>query len=559
MKDYRKTFAKLIEFISTHKTPIIAMASIVVCITTYSLILPALTLTIEKAQEQGGISLTEMAEDAASTSDDAASTEASDEKKDEKPASTEDEQQDADANESPADKATDEQGEETQESQDELKTDGEAEETEEEKAEEEPEFKDMVLSSVLNDKEKVTVKIGKDAEVPEGSSLVVSELLAGKDAQEAKKEVSAKGSHKSSDNAARKADVTEITQNEYDSYINESEKVLGWKSGKASDARLLDIKIVDKDGKKVKIAAPVDVKIELIDNAAKNDLSVVHFADVEYKEADAGSKAADNQVSGEFKARDEVVRSGNITAADASKVQDISTSRGKLSFEADGFSVYVIVGTTIEKTVLASDGNKYKVRVTYGPETGIPDNADLSVKEITKDSDAYESYVANTEDALGKEEGSTGYIRLFDIKIVDKDNPKIKYQPEDGTTVDVKIELEDKDTDKETAKSTKVVHFADGSETGDVVDANTKGQAVSFEASGFSIYAIVDDTKIITVNFYDGDGNFLTSEYVKKNGDEIEDLYSPGFELDYGESFYGWAESQDAANGLDIDASSRSR
>ena len=53
MNSIKVAFSKLIEFISTHKTPIIAMASIVVCITTYSLILPALTLTIEKAQEQG--------------------------------------------------------------------------------------------------------------------------------------------------------------------------------------------------------------------------------------------------------------------------------------------------------------------------------------------------------------------------------------------------------------------------------------------------------------------------------------------------------------------------
>ena len=64
----------------------------------------------------------------------------------------------------------------------------------------------------------------------------------------------------------------------------------------------------------------------------------------------------------------------------------------------------------------------------------------------------------------------------------------------------------------------------------------------------------MDDTKIITVNFYDGDGNFITSEFVKKNANEIEDLYSPGFELEYGERFYGWATSQDAVSGLDIDA-----
>ena len=553
MEGITKAFKKLIEFISTHKMPILAMASIVVCITTYSLILPALTLTENKAQEQGGISLTKITEDAASDSDAAENSDSQEEDKDEEtPVIEYEHKEDHDNGNVQVDENTDKKSQEIQGSKEERQENDEAEE-ESKDSEEEPKYKDMVLSSVLNDKEKVTVKIGKDAKVPEGSSLVVYELLTGKDAEKAKKLASGKESY-NSENTEREADITEIKQDEYDSYINETEKVLGWENGKASDARMLDIKIVDKDGKKVTIAAPVDVKIELIDNAVKNDLSVVHFADVEYKETDADNNAADNQISGEYKNRNEVIRSGNINAADANKVQDVSENSGKLSFEADGFSVYVIVGTTIEKTVLTSDGNEYKVRVTFGPETGIPENADLSVKELTEDSNAYESYVANTENALGKEEGSTGYIRLFDIKIVDKNDPKIKYQPAEGTSVDVKIELEDKDTDKETAKSTKVVHFADGSETGDVVDAKTKGQSVSFEAPGFSIYAIVDDTKIITVNFYDGEGNFLTSEYVKKNGDDIEDLYSPGFELDYGESFYGWATSQDATSGLDIDA-----
>lgn len=49
--------------------------------------------------------------------------------------------------------------------------------------------------------------------------------------------------------------------------------------------------------------------------------------------------------------------------------------------------------------------------------------------------------MAYTENALGMQEGSAGYIRLFDIKIVDKNDHSVKYQPKEGTIVDVRVEL----------------------------------------------------------------------------------------------------------------------
>ena len=554
---------KISDWFMTHRLPIIVMASVIVIITTYMLVLPAFTLTFEKAKEQGGISVDSLqsrsedsksaqAEAPAKDSDESESSAAvsdeepgkdsgADQSKDEGKDSSEDESKDSGADQSKDSEAkaenTDEKSEAAQEGKDEQKEDNETEDNDEEEDEEEPEYKEMVLSSVLNDKEKVTVKISKDAKVPEGSSLVVSELLAGKDAQKAKKEISEEES---------KADVTEITQSEYDSYINESEKVLGWDDKSAANARMLDIKIVDKDGKKVKIAAPVDVKIELLDEGKNNDLSIVHFADVEYKAAKEENNT-DDQAKGEFKSRDEVIRSGEIQAADASKVQDLIAHSGKLSFEADGFSVYVIVGTTIEKTILASDGNNYKISVTYGSDTGIPVNADLDVEELTKDISDYDSYVKRTEDAIGVEEGSASYIRLFDIKIVNKDDHSIKYQPVEGTTVDVRIEL----ADAEDREELNVVHFADGSEKGEKLNNNTEsineGQAVEFEADGFSVYAVVDgstdDHARMKVEFY-SEGNLIATMYVK-NGDTANELetilYDPGVgDLEQDEVFDGW-------------------
>ena len=146
-----------------------------------------------------------------------------------------------------------------------------------------------------------------------------------------------------------------------------------------------------------------------------------------------------------------------------------------------------------ETEYLASDGNNYRITVTYGEDAGVPAGAELSVHEITAESkseaDTYDEYVRKSEEALGWEEGSAFYVRLFDIKIVDEDGQKVEIQ----APVDVKIELDDKDKNNEVAANTQVVHFADDSDEGDVVsDVDVDGDTVSFAAEGFSAYAIVE-------------------------------------------------------------------
>ena len=206
----------------------------------------------------------------------------------------------------------------------------------------------------------------------------------------------------------------------------------------------------------------------------------------------------------------------------------------------------------IKKTVITESGEAYDITVTYEPaETGIPEDADLEVQELLPGAEGYSDYVAKTEEALGMDAGSAGYIRLFDIKIVNKDDPAIKYQPANGTSVDVRIELADKDATKEAAESTQVVHFADENDAGSLVDAATDGQTVTFEAAGFSIYAIVDSSKRLQYNFYDRT-NLLVSEYIKKQDNVLQQLYDPGVEPEYGQTFVGWAYSPNETNPSNI-------
>lgn len=155
--------------------------------------------------------------------------------------------------------------------------------------------------------------------------------------------------------------------------------------------------------------------------------------------------------------------------------------------------------STTDTTELRSIGETYEIFVTYDDSTGIPEDAHLVVREIVQDPEAaeagevteYDKYVGNTLEALGLESGSILYARFFDICIAGELGEE--FQPAEGTKVDVRIELSDKDLSDEAAASTQVVHFADETSTGDVVETlEVEGNTVCFEAESFSAYAIVD-------------------------------------------------------------------
>ena len=148
----------------------------------------------------------------------------------------------------------------------------------------------------------------------------------------------------------------------------------------------------------------------------------------------------------------------------------------------------------------ASDGKNYTITVRFGPDAGVPENAQLEVSEILPETDpeAYEAYAAKAVDAVGCDQDSVDNIRLFDIKIVDGANEKVELQ----APVDVQIQLmEISGTDTDT----QVVHFADEKAEGELIeqvevkeedkDGSSNAEPVrtlSFETEGFSVYAIVD-------------------------------------------------------------------
>ena len=179
------------------------------------------------------------------------------------------------------------------------------------------------------------------------------------------------------------------------------------------------------------------------------------------------------------------------TAKETPDVEVLSPSvlGNSIRFDTSGFSVFAVVGYTLEKVVLASDGNLYHITVSYGEDAGIPEGSELDVKEIlpeenTADGAAvYDEYAARAQAALGWEDRVLSYARFFDITILDPDGSPV--QPAEGAAVRVSIRLEDWVPEN----VPKVVHFGEKTV---VLDAEVQENTVSFDTSGFSVYAIVD-------------------------------------------------------------------
>ncbi len=204
-----------------------------------------------------------------------------------------------------------------------------------------------------------------------------------------------------------------------------------------------------------------------IDIDIDTDANIADDSDSE-EASDPSAKDADKQTADE--------KDGSVKSAKDTK------SEG-LVFEGDDYTVTVIDKNSI-----------------------LPEAVHVESEEIrgedSKQKKAYDEYVTKTEEALGLDEGTVSYARVFDIKIVDSEGNKFDI-PE---PVDVSIKLADRDGSKgskgtkkaeeDPADDLQVVHFEDGAEEGEVIESVTEneddGSVVEFEAEGFSVYSIVE-------------------------------------------------------------------
>jgi len=210
---------------------------------------------------------------------------------------------------------------------------------------------------------------------------------------------------------------------------------------------------------------------EILDGAVIDDIGAADMFEDEKTEVTAELKVA----AGSGDDLEEAIR-------DAEKNAE---KRGDASI---GFTWRTVVNT---KDELTWAGNGVNVTMFYNADAEIPDGAYLSVVEIEEGSDEYQAYYDGAAAAVNEHtdaEVGVASARFFDITILDTDGNEI--QP--ASQVVVKINY---DNAVELAESAdiKTVHFAD--EGTEVIDTVAGGSAtaldeVAFNADHFSVQRV---------------------------------------------------------------------
>ncbi len=313
--------------------------------------------------------------------------------------------------------------------------------------------------------------------------------------------------------AGAELEVREILPEDadYAKYLTKGAACAGQKMSELDFARLFDISLRDPEtGVEYQPNQNVKVSIELLSEEMNEstEVNVVHFGQ-------------------------ETEVMGSVVNGDA------------IAFETKGFSVYVVMGVTLQKTITAADGNSYEISVSYDKNAGIPTDAELKVRELT--GDEYQKYLTKTANYLSLDPEQLVYTRLFDITI-EKDG--VAYEP--NQAVSVSIKLADR---PETQGVLRVVHF--GEEGTELLENElAEDGAVQFKTNSFSVYAISDGDNNIVVprawyKFYQYQKN--GEEYVwgltpdEKGGQQIirnqgmlTEVAAEDLRASQGKYFLGW-------------------
>lgn len=253
--------------------------------------------------------------------------------------------------------------------------------------------------------------------------------------------------------------------------------------------RLFDITI-EVDGVAVEPQGPVAVQIDYgqaIEQAVNEEVNTVHFEGQE-----------------------------EVPVVLETQTEGSGETLEQVTFETPGFSVFAVMGATITKRILASDGVGYLITLTCGPEAAVPADAELEVREIDSASGEYEDYLAKAMDALreenpapgketgaetdaaidpetGSETGEAGpedafaisFARFFDIRIVAGGRTIEPAAPVQVTVAYADaLDMEDEDT-------LCAVHFAKGGTQVIQASPNEEQKEVTFVQDSFSVTGTV--------------------------------------------------------------------
>lgn len=308
----------------------------------------------------------------------------------------------------------------------------------------------------------VTAVIGQDAMFPADVAMRVEEILPG----------------------------TEL----YALYIEMMEETMEADEEMGEFARFFDIAfIADVDGEKAEIEpqADIDVQItfqEAIEVTEETDVQAVHIEDDMPQILDVSTDSLEAAVHDD---------------------EAIDT----VSFSSDSFSVYGVY-QKVKKVlkVITASGETFTIDVTFTSDSGIPDDAELSAKEITPEDPEYDALCEQA--ILALDAGDIGGAHFFDISISVNGG---KIEPSGPVTVVIAM-----DEMPENSDTVAVVHF--GEEATDIInDIEVTGTDIQFQADSFSVYGVITDPtnevnnlngKIATIG---RNGEYLTATTLNNN------------------------------------------
>ena len=142
----------------------------------------------------------------------------------------------------------------------------------------------------------------------------------------------------------------------------------------------------------------------------------------------------------------ECVYSADLTAEQVAEINAAAVSAGEwilislqpfmseetLSVTLQDGDVFTVKVTDawVSRTVISASGETYTVTLQYGEEAGLPEDADLSVREILADTEEYEAYLNDSAATLKIASENVALARFFDIDIVDGGGEKVEPKAE---------------------------------------------------------------------------------------------------------------------------------
>ena len=224
------------------------------------------------------------------------------------------------------------------------------------------------------------------------------------------------------------------------------------------------------------------------------------------------------------------------------------------SFTTNDFAEYVLTYSLVTYYT-TFDGQTFKITLNYGPEAGIPEEAELMVREILPEEEAFNRYLNESAEKLGISSSEVAFARFFDIEIW-KENEKV----EPAAPVQVTIAYIDEMPLGEDA-SLNVIHFAnEGTEVITDIAVTDDNKEITYEQGSFSVTGTIisggssprrDAAYAVVIQ------NPATNKYyvVQNDGSLAEAKYNPGsntIEMDYPIMWtYTSAHDGIADNGLD--------